>query len=208
MLRKIAGPVGLIFVLGACSPRNLEPNLTPEDASEPSMSLFADPKQAILEWLRAGSYLAGVAEDTPAADLATVRYLRGKGIVGHQCHAIEWRDDSGGYWSGVLGVTQRPNGQWEVDGGGWGSGPRPDLGLDVPRAFLAGSWGDHFCLGSWVYDPTRGVAFARLLSDNTVVAEDSVDNGIVLFLGSVSVGPNPMVELYDSKGELLARHEP
>jgi len=208
MMRKIAGAVGLILLLGACSVRRVRPDLSQENDSLRSLPLSEDPIEAISEWLSAGSFLAGDAENAPAADLATVRYPRRKAIDGYECHAIEWHDKSGGYWSGVFGVIERSTGQWDVDGGGWGAGPSPDFGLDVPVAFLAGIRGDHFCLGSWAYDPTGDVAFARLVSDDTVLAEDTVVNGILLFLGSGPVGPNPMVELYDKSGVLLSRHEP
>jgi len=59
-----------------------------------------------------------------------------------------------------------------------------------------------------VYDPTGRVAFALLVSADTVLAEDTVDDGVVVFLGAVPLGPDPMVELYDSEGSLVVRHEP
>ncbi len=142
-----------------------------------------DAQQAVLDWLASGSFSVDGLDEAEAADLATVRYL-------------------------IIGLSQSPDARWDVDGGGWGSGPPPDFCIDEPRAYLAGGWNDHFCLGSWVYDPTGTVVFARLVSGDTVFAEDTVDNGVIVFLGAGLHGPGPMVELYDSEGRLVARHEP
>jgi len=200
MLRRFVGPVAVALLLGACT-------LQDQDIPAPSTPL-PDSQQAVLDWLASGSFSIDGLDEAPTADLATVRYLKVKKTDDRQCLAIEWHDETGGYWSGILGLSQSPDARWDVDGGGWGSGSSPDLGIDEPRAYLAGSRNDHFCLGSWVDDPTGRVAFALLVSADTVLAEDTVDDGVVVFLGAVPLGPDPMVELYDSEGSLVVRHEP
>ena len=200
MVRRLDGPVAVALLLGACSTQDQEISTL----STPS----ADAQQAVLDWLASGDFSIDGLDEAQAADLATLRYIKVKETDDHQCLAIEWHDEAGGYWSGILGLSQSPDARWDVDGGGWGSGPPPDLGIDEPRAYLAGGWNDHFCLGSWVYDPTGTVAFARLVSGDTILAEDTVDDGVIVFLGVGLRGPGPMVELYDSEGQLLVRHEP
>jgi len=200
MLSRFSALAALTFLVIACS--RLDYGVPAPLMPSP------DPEQAVLEWLASASFSIAGEGKAPAADLGTVHYLKVRETEDRQCLAIEWHDETGGYWSGILGVSQRPGARWDVDGGGWGSGPAPDLGIDEPRAYLAGSWNDHFCLGSWVYDPTGTVALARLVSGDTVLAEDTVNEGVVVFLGDVPPGPNPMVELYTSEGVLLARHAP
>ena len=200
MLSRFIALAAITLLVGACSGQDID--LPAPTTPSP------DPEEAVLDWLASGSFSFLDVGEAPAADLATVRYLKVRATDDHQCLAIEWHDETGGYWSGILGVSQRPDAQWDVDGGGWGSGPTPDLHINEPRAYLAGSLNDHFCLGSWVYDPTGIVALARLVSADAVLAEDTVDDGVVVFLGEIPLGPNPMVELYDSEGHLVARHEP
>ena len=200
MLSRFIALAAITLLVGGCSSLALD---VPVPSTPPP-----GPDEAVLEWLAAGSFYIPDVGQAPAADLATVRYLKVRETDNHRCLAIEWHDETGVYWSGILGVSQRPDARWDVDGGGWGEGPTPDLAINEPRAYLAGSWNDHFCLGSWVYDPTGIVTLARLVSADTVLAEDTVDDGVVVFLGEVPLGPNPMVELYDSEGHLVARHEP
>jgi hypothetical protein len=190
----------MTLIAGACQNRGY--SLTPP--AVPS----ADTETAVADWLTAGDFSVPGLGEPAAADVATLRFLKVRETDELQCLAIEWHDQTGEYWSGILGLSRSPDARWDVDGGGWGSGPPPDLGIDEPRAHLAGGWNDHFCLGSWVYDPTGTIAFARLVSGDTVLAEDTVDDGVIVFLGAVPFGPDPMVELYDSEGSLVVRHEP
>ncbi len=173
------------------------------------MSFGADPKQAIIEWLRQESHSLGDPDGTAQADLATVRFIKERAVPGHQCHAIAWTDISGRAWSYIVGVAQHSDGRWYVNGGGGGSGPRPHLGQSAPYAYLVGTWGgEHLYAGSWVDDPSDKVAYVRLVAGNLPFAEDTVDKGIVLFVGPPVPRAPLMVELYSREGKLLNRHEP
>ena len=193
MISKSFAMAVVVVLAAACSsPGN--PDLGPP-------ALPPHTQRAVLDFLDEGSTLA--------FDPATISYLKVRETSDHQCLALEGLDANGGSFAGILALSQRPDGLWVIDGASWGSGPTsPDLGIDEPRAHLAGGWNDNFCLGSWIYDPSAAVATVRLVSGDSLLAEDTVDNGVVVLVGVLPQGSTPMVELYDIAGNLLARHSP
>jgi len=57
-----------------------------------------------------------------------------------------------------------------------------------------------------VSDNGLGVTLARLISNNGVVLEDTVENGMILFVTNQNVEMPVQVELYDGASKLVGSH--
>lgn len=147
------------------------------------------------------------------AKAATITFLKERSIPQRQIHAVTFEDEAGHSWDYVCVVAQDSQGRWRFEGGGGGSGnaicalssPRPTR--PQPRANLAGGgWGDRFWAGGWVHANGFEVARVHLTSRNGVVLEDTVDDGLVLFVTQAHVRVPVQVELYNRSRELVGTH--
>ena len=71
---------------------------------------------------------------------------------------------------------------------------------------VGGGWPATFYAGGRVVDLHRTVARVRVIAANGVVIEDSIDDGLVLFLTDQHVEPPWRAELYDRTGQMLSHH--
>jgi hypothetical protein len=90
--------------------------------------------------------------------------------------------------------------------GGGGVGDLPARGF--PWANLGGNWGrDGFRAGGTVEDAGKGVSRVRLTDSQGRTFEDTVDDGVVLFLSDEPVAMPMRVDLLDAKGRGVATDE-
>ena len=151
-------------------------------------------------WRRAISRAGG--QD---ADPGTVRFVKQRGIPGHELHAIAFDDRDGRNYRFLVGVVQHASG-WEVKGlaGGGEGDPRRDqpwvnfCGWGWPRLFRSGGW----VVGSGSKAATR----VRLHFRGGPMLEDTVDDGVVLLIADARVDVPATAEIFDAKGSLLASH--
>jgi hypothetical protein len=179
-----------------------------------------DARQTILAWLDAlpeapwavGPPAGGGSHDLLhpigqpfAAKLATVQFHKQRAISGRQVHALTFEDHDGRSWHWIDQVIQNEAGSWWIMGGsGWSGAPtvRPR-----PWANLAGGgWPHRFFAGGSVLDADAGVVRVRLQSAGGLVLEDTVDDGLVLFITDQALHVPATVELYDRAGALVGRH--
>ena len=180
----------------------------------------SDAKRAIIEWLcqpsgrlvtqrtlpggwKSESRVGGGAE----ADQSTVRFLKARRLGARELHAVEFRTIEGRNRACVVGVIQSSAGKWDVSGMAGGSGSDPPR--DHPWLNL-GAWGwpDHgFCGGGKVIGTGREAAGrVRLRFKNGVELEDTVDDGLVLFMTDRVVQVPTSVGILDGGGLILASH--
>lgn len=146
------------------------------------------------------------------ARASTIKFLKERSIAQWQVHAVTFEDETGRPWHFVGFVTQDVQGRWHVEMGGGGGG---GSGNDLPRhprrnhpwANLAGGgWEDRFWAGGWVIDNGLDVTRVRLTGSNGQVLEDTIDDGLVLFVTDQKVRVPVQVELYNRSGELVGQH--
>jgi hypothetical protein len=105
----------------------------------------------------------------------------------------------------IVAVAQDTAGRWHIQsitGGGGRSPPRTMPWVNL----VGGGWPATFYAGGRVVDLHRTVARVRVNAANGVVIEDSIDEGLVLFLTDQHVEPPWRAELYDRTGQMLSHH--
>jgi len=192
-----------------------------------------DPKQVIIDYLSLpeGEIISQPDPDTPAvlkdgrlvrpgilrrgggmgAKPASVRFLKERSIPHRQVHAVTFEDETGQQWDYVCFVAQDAKGRWHFESGGGGGGTGGDIkcypARSDPWANLAGGgWEDRFWAGGHVIDNGLDVTRVRLTGSNGQVLEDTVDDGLVLFVTEQKVRVPIQVELYNRSGEVVGKH--
>ncbi len=191
-----------------------------------------DPKQVIIDYLSLpeGEIVSQPDPDTPpvlkggrwvrpgtvrrgggmGARSASVRFLKERSIPHRQVHAVTFEDETGRQCDCVCFIAQDDEGHWHFESGGGGGS-----GGDVKRypmrsgpwANLAGGgWEDRFWAGGHVIDNGLDVTRVRLTGSNGQVLEDTVDDGLVLFVTEQKVRVPVQVELYNHSGEVVGQH--
>lgn len=138
------------------------------------------------------------------AKAETIKFHKERAIPCHQVHYVTFEDDDGISWHGTCYVTQDECGDWHFEGFAGGSGPNPVRAQ--PWANLGGGWRDYLYAGGRVSDNGLDIARVRLVSNDGTVLEDTVDDGIVLFVCEHGVELPLQAELYDRAGNLVASH--
>ncbi|MGH2515521.1 MAG: hypothetical protein ACRDHP_07680, partial [Ktedonobacterales bacterium] len=182
----------------------------------------ADPHQVIVELLSAPSI---VESDTPAGGVVgwrtrissggmdarpeTFRFVKAREIPERQVHAVTYETVNGSRQTMVCSVRQSAGGGWEFVGGagggdgGDGNGPP----TSQPKANLGGGgWPRAFYAGGRV-EGGPDVARVALTAANGAVLDDTVEDGVVLFLTDDEVRPPLHVTLYDGSGNVIGQQE-
>jgi hypothetical protein len=121
------------------------------------------------------------------------------------CHMDEGRGQPRP-WHWVVSVAKETPRRWKASGVTGGSGDFP--ARRFPWANLGGSWGPRgLRAGGTVEDAGKGVARVTLIDAKGRVFEDTVDDGIVLFLSDEPVAMPMRVHLYDRQGGIVATDE-
>jgi hypothetical protein len=144
------------------------------------------------------------------AKTATVHFLKERSIPDYQVHAIAFEDTAGLWWRLFCLVVQDPAGNWFVGGCSGTAGNdairRPPS--RYPKLILSGDSNDHFYAGGSVIDDTRlGIARVRLLSNGELMAEDTVQDDLVVFVSDQSVQMPIRSEFYNQAGEYVGAQQ-
>jgi hypothetical protein len=138
----------------------------------------------------------------------SVRVLKQRDLPGRQLCAVAFTTEEGREVFCACELRQQDDGSWSVHGSaGGGLGGPPGT---TPWANLGGSPGGHASgcyFGGLVQgDPTGEVTRVRLVSADGATLDDTVEEGVVLFLGEGPVGLPLSAELYDQAGKVVERH--
>jgi hypothetical protein len=140
-----------------------------------------------------------------AADPATVRFLKERGIPGRRLFAVTFDDEHGQRWFWLVAAEQDQTGTWVARGGAGGSGHGPER--QEPWVNLAGWWGPgRFYAGGQLLAAGADVARVRLRCAKGLELEDDTDGGVVLFLTDRQKDAPVTVEICNGEGQVLASH--
>jgi hypothetical protein len=141
----------------------------------------------------------------------TLRFVKMTEERPHQLWYVTCDADDGKgetvHWHWTVLAT-REVGQWTAHGVAGDGSERglPERGH--PWANLGGGWGsDGFRAGGTVEDAGKGIVLVRLRDREGRVFEDTVDQGIVLFLSNDPVVMPMRVELLDSRAVVVGGHD-
>ncbi len=162
-----------------------------------------EPRQVIVD------FFSVPREGDVRVDTATVHTLKERTIPGYGLYMVAFRDEAGQQYHGHCFLDQDATGAWRVKGASWNEGI---VGIrtptrDQPWVSVFGGGDDRtFYAGGNVVDHNRGVMRVRLISPNGVALEDTVENGLVLFLTDQYVEVPLKVEMYNPSGEIISTH--
>jgi hypothetical protein len=170
-----------------------------------------DPKQEIVNRLTRllVSNISTQHDGSPAAKYKTLRFLKERSIDGRQVHIVVFENGQGNEMHFTCYVEQNAQGNWQFRGavgdGIMGTNPGPV----VERAWAnlgGGGMPDHFYAGGFVADHGQGVTSVRLVAKCGTTIDDTVEDGMVLFLTRQTVDLPVEAELYDQDGTLVYKH--
>jgi len=142
------------------------------------------------------------------AKAETIRFLKERSLPGRKVLAGTFENQAGRMMNFTQYLMQNEQGEWEVRGGSGGGEGGSRLVREQPWVNLGGGgWPNDFYAGGHVIDNGSGVARIRLVAANGTILEDSVEDGIVLFLSEQPVDIPLQAELYDHHGKRVANHE-
>ncbi len=163
-----------------------------------------DPKQDIIEQLISSRAKAG-----------TIRFLKERSIPHHHLYAVSYETETGQQHTGIYFATRREKEHisgatsflLEIDGQpslrrAWDS-DKPWLNMVGGFGWEDSSWG--LWAGGKVIDRSSNITRVRLISADGKVVEDSVEDGVVLFLTGEQMKGPVEAELYNSAGELVSK---
>jgi hypothetical protein len=140
-----------------------------------------------------------------AADPATVRFLKERGIPGRRLFAVTFDDEQGQLWFWLVAAEQDETGTWVAHGGAGGSEHGPER--DEPWVNLAGWWGPgRFYAGGQLLAASPDVARVRLRCANGLEMEDDTDGGVVVFLTDRPTDTPVTVEICNGEGQVVASY--
>jgi hypothetical protein len=177
-----------------------------------------DPEQAIREYLAANNVVTasepvvgavGWRAETSTGGLdarpETIAFIKARAMPQRQVHAVSFQTHSGQRMRFICAVEQSSDGAWHVAGGA-GRSADGSPQRDVPWVNLGGGWPKHFYAGGDVLAEGQDVARVRLRAANGTELEDSVEDGVVLFVTDREVRTPIEVELLDRGGNVVGRH--
>jgi len=184
-----------------------------------------DPKQVIIEYI---SEPLGQIEPEPplppgvehkgyrgitrkggglGAKVQTIRFLQERTLPDLQLHALTFENEDGQQEHYIWCVRQDMPGHWRSAGGA-NFHPAENISRGHPWVNLAGGWSRNFLwAGGRVLDDGLDVVRVRLISENGIVLEDTVQDGLALFISDRWVERPLQVELYDRSEKLLGTHQ-
>jgi len=178
-----------------------------------------DPRQVMRDYLGAPSVLIS---DTPdrrgggwhsrqsrggmGADVATMRFLKERGIPKRQVHAVAFDTAEGWRMRFTCDLAQDDDGNWRVQGGAGGGADGGPVRATPWVNLGGGGWPANFYAGGDVLDNGLDVARVRLIAANGTIMEDTVDAGVVLFVTDQPVELPVRAELYDRTGQIVGQH--
>lgn len=183
-----------------------------------------DPKQVILDYLcqplgqlqpspppPPGVPLTGWRAESRCggglgAKAATVQFLQERRLSDRQVHLVAFENEMGQQKQWICCIKASASGDWQFVGGASIGGAETMPKRDYPSVNLARGGRDLLWAGGRVLDQGLGVIRVRLLSANNIVLEDTVQDGLVLFVTDEEVRGPIQVELYDRSGKVVGTH--
>jgi hypothetical protein len=138
------------------------------------------------------------------AKAETIKFHKERTIPGHQVHYVTFEDNEDRLWRYSCYVAQDEQGEWHFKGGAGGGEHSPVR--PQPWANLGGGWHDYLYAGGCVSNNGLDIARVRLVSNDGTVLEDTIDDGIVLFVCEHGVELPLQAELFDRAANLVASH--
>ncbi len=176
-----------------------------------------DPKQEIVNRLTRllVSNISTVTARTPnesnqGAKYKTLRFLKERSIPGRQVHIVVFENGQGNEMHFTCYVEQNAQGNWQFRGAAGDGIVGHNPGPVVERAWAnlnGGGMPNHFYAGGFVADHGQGVTKVRLIAKSGTTIDDTVEEGMVLFLTDQAVDLPIEAELYDQEGKLLYKHK-
>jgi hypothetical protein len=183
------------------------------DGKSSEMAMSQTPEDAIREWLTDPGLKSPDRAPLPLRVLAdTIRLVKSRGGPARQISYLTCDADGGlrgtESWHWTVVASRGASGSWSVQGvaGGGGVGALPQR--RVPWANLGGNWGrDGFRAGGTVEDAGKNVSRVRLTDARGRPFDDTVDDGVVLFMSEEPVSMPMHVDLLDAYGDVVASDE-
>lgn len=141
------------------------------------------------------------------AKLGTIQFVKARSITRRQIHAVTFEDGDGRLMRFVCSVRQDSEGQWYFAGGAGGSAQGAPTRDHAWVNLAGGGWPKEFYAGGDIVDGGLGVARVRLRAANGTELEDTVEEGVVLFLTDDEVQLPIVAELFDRNGNLVSLHK-
>jgi hypothetical protein len=177
------------------------------------------PEQVIRDYLTASSALvarrlssgaSGWRSETSVGGLdarpETIQFGKMRALTRRQVHAVTFETQAGRRMRFICCVRQDKAGKWQLMGGAGGGG---DSGphRDHPWVNLGGGGGPlQFYAGGQVSEQGAEVVRVRLRAANGTVLEDTVEDGVVLFVTDDPVQAPIAAELLDRGGHVVRQH--
>jgi hypothetical protein len=141
---------------------------------------------------------------TATAD--SIRFIKERRGTNHRLYAVSYTDQDGRPHLDFVGIAQSNDGSWTRSGGAGGSGQGPPR--DRPWVNFGGWWGPElFCAGGEVIGTDAELShLVELVFGDRTTLQDTVDNGLVLFLQERTLRPPAVAKITDKQGNLLAEH--
>jgi hypothetical protein len=142
------------------------------------------------------------------ARVATIRFLQERSLPDRQLHYVAFENEEGDQEHWLCCVLQEMPGHWRFVGGANMSNVETMPRRAYAWANLAGGWNDKLLwAGGRVLDNGLNVVRVSLISDNGIVLEDTVQDGLVMFVSDQWVQGPLRVELYDASGNVVGTHQ-
>ena len=153
-----------------------------------------------------GGWRAVTSRGGIGARVETIQFGKQRTIPGKMVQFVMFEDIQGMQMHYTCYLVQDDRGEWKFAGGAGGSG-----GWKVVREHPwvnlgGGGWPDLFYAGGHVVDNGLAIARVRLVANNGTVMEDTVQDGIVLFITDSRVELPLQAELYDREDRIVASH--
>lgn len=171
------------------------------------------PEHAIREWLAHPNLKDPEGRPLPfRVSPDTVRFVKQRGEPDRQLQYVTHDADGGpsgiAHWHWIVLVSQEEPGRWSAYGVAGGGGAGDLLARGFPWANLGGNWGPQgFRAGGTIEDPGNGISHVRLTDSEGRTFEDTVDDGVVLFMSDEPVARPMRVDLLDPEGRVVATDE-
>ncbi len=165
----------------------------------------SDPRQAIIE--RFFPATGKQSRGGFGARRETFRFLKERTSGRRMVQAISFETTSGRKMRMICYLLQNVRGEWKFSGAAGGEGEQGGPVHNHPSVDVGGGgWPDYFFAGGNVIEQGYRIARVRLTTGNGIVMEDSVDEGLVLFVTEEKVMLPIQAELYEQDGRLVGRH--
>jgi hypothetical protein len=165
----------------------------------------SDPRQAIIE-----RFFPGAGKQNRGgfdARRETLEFLKARTSGRRMVQAISFVTTSGRKTRMICYLLQNVRGEWQFSGAAGGEGEQGGPVRNHPLVRLGGGgWPDYFFAGGNVIAQKDNIVRVRLIAGNGIAMEDSVDDGLVVFVTEERVTLPIRAELYDQEGTLVGSH--